>query len=368
MLSAPRLSIDLEALLHNYIFLKSRLANSVITPVVKADAYGLGAQHLAPALWMAGARCYYVACLDEGLKLRKVLPAVAEIRILHGVLPGTAATLRQNDLRPVINSVEQLTDWSRETGLKDPVVLHVDTGMNRLGLPPEHIADLASAWPGLHVDMLMSHLACADVPDHPMNARQLEAFLALKPLFPRARTSFANSAGIFLGPDFQGDEVRPGISLLGGGPTGIPHPELKQVASLHAPVIQVRTLKPGQSIGYGATYLATKEHEVAILHLGYADGIMRRFEAMGTVRLREADCRCLGRISMDLMAVDVSGLGVQPGDAAQILGPQRPVDVIANWCDTHAHDVLTRLGGRADRHIIPAREPAANLGKNPASL
>jgi alanine racemase len=336
-----RITIDLDALAHNHAVLRDAAHGAEVAPVVKANGYGLGAQQVAYRLWDEGAKTFYVARVFEGEALRRVFPE-AVIYLFDGYLDG--ARLEAANLRPVLNSREQVDAWRTErAGL--PAALHVDTGMNRLGVRVEEAETLAD----LPVELVISHLACAPEPDHPLNALQAERFAYVAGLFPNARKSLANSAGIFLGAAFRFDQVRPGISLYGGGPRERPDPRIRPVATFEAPILQVRHVPTGESIGYGATFVAEHPTQVATVAAGYADGVLRSTHPRGRAFVAGESRPILGRISMDLIAVDVTGLTARPGDPVALLGPNILLDDAAAAAGTTAYELLTRLSARAER-------------------
>jgi alanine racemase len=342
-----RLTVDLAAVAANYGLIARTAASAEVAPAVKADAYGMGAEAVSQRLWAEGARRFFVARLEEGEALRRVLPPQAVIHLLDGPMPGDAARITGARLIPVLNSLWQVRLWAAEG--RGPAVLHVDTGMNRLGLRLEEVETAAKAAADFGVEAVMSHLACADEPAHPLNALQLERFRAVRPLFPDAAASLANSPGVFLGAQTHFDIVRPGVSLYGGGPRGEPDPRIGTVATLQAPVIQVRDVPPGETIGYGAAFTAREPMTVAILAAGYADGLPRSSSPRGFVVLNGVRRRLLGRVSMDLVAIDVTGAAdVAPGTMAELVGPNAPVDVVASASGASAYELLTRLGRRAE--------------------
>ena len=314
--------------------------------MVKADGYGLGALPVARRLHAEGARSFFVARVAEGEALRPALPD-AVVYVLDGCPPGTADRLQSARLTPVLNSADQIAEWTAAAA-GSPAALHVDTGMNRLGLRADEL-DRLPGLNGLRVDLVMSHLACADQPEHPLLRRQREAFAAVRARFPDARGSLAASAGVFLGQAFRHDLVRPGISLYGGGPRGRTDPRIRQVATFEAPVLQVREVRAGETVGYGATFTAGRPLTVAVVAAGYADGIIRAGGPTASAWVAGDRRRYLGRISMDLIAVDVTGATVRPGDPVQLLGPEIPVDEAAAWSGTLAYELLTRLAPRAGR-------------------
>lgn len=352
------LTIDLDALADNWRSLAKRAAGAVCAAVVKADAYGLGIAHAAPALWAAGARIFFVAQLAEGVALRAVLPD-ATLYVLGGLLPGTDAAFRAYDLRPVLGSRPELDDWARicrAEGRELPAALHVDTGMNRLGLTCAEALALGPGGLGFTPSLLMSHLACADTPGHPLTALQLERFRTLRAAFAGVPASLANSAGLLTGPEFHFDVVRPGIALYGGASLQSA-PVFKPVLRLEAPIILVRRCAAGESIGYGAAQHVERDSRIAILSVGYADGFLRGFGAADGSAGAEAviagrRCPLVGRVSMDLVAVDVTSLpegAVARGDAAVLLGEGIGVDDLAAHGGTIGYEVLTDLSRRYRR-------------------
>lgn len=337
-MTAARLTIDLDALAANYALLRRLAGGAEVNPVVKADGYGLGAAAAARRLWAEGARRFHVARLSEGVALREAIGSEATIYVLDGATPGSVPALLASRLVPILNSREQIAEWA-EAG---PAGLHVDTGMNRLGLRLDDLAGLSRP------ELVISHLACADEPDHPLNALQLARFGEVRARFPGVRASLANSAGIFLGPAYAFDAVRPGIALYGGGGQA----GLSAVARFETPVLQVRDVPAGESIGYGATFQAERPLRAAILAAGYADGVLRSASPAGAVWLAGGERRLLGRVSMDLMAVDVTGADVAAGDHAELFGPNLLIDTAAARAGTLAYELLCRMAPRAERRWI----------------
>jgi alanine racemase len=338
-----RLTIDLDALTANHALLRRLACGAEVTPVVKADAYGLGVGPVALRLAAKGARGFFVARVAEGEELRGVLGDGPIIYVLDGCPPGAGRRLEAAGLTPVLNSLEQVRDWGGR-----PCALHVDTGINRLGVTVNEARALAAS--GLKVEVLISHLSCADIPGHPMNARQLQAFIALRPLFPAARACFANSGGLFLGSDYHFDMVRPGITLYGGGPFEASDARIAPVVTFEAPILQVREANAGEAVGYGAGFVAERPTQIAIVAAGHADGVLRAAYPKGQVWFAGARRAVLGRISMDLIAVDVTGCdAARPGALVQLLGDQILLDEAAAAAGTISYEVLTRLSPRAKR-------------------
>ena len=338
---SARLAIDLDALAANYRLLEAT-AGGPVQPGVKADAYGLGAILVARRLMAEGAETFFVARPEEGESLRAALGGAPAIYVLDGCPDGAAARLRSAQLKPVLNSGEQLAAWRAAGG--GPCGLHIDTGMNRLGFRPDAAPDAPDG-----LDLVMSHPACADQPDDPMNARQRDAFAAAAARYPGAPRSFANSAGVFLGPDYAFDAVRPGISLFGGGPEGRPDARLKAVAAFEAEILQVREIPAGESIGYGAAWTATTPTTAAVVAAGYADGVLRSSSPAGAVWFAGARRPMLGRVSMDVIVVDVTGAGARPGDRVELFGPNLPLDDAAAAAGTAAYELLTSVSPRVAR-------------------
>jgi alanine racemase len=344
-----RLRIDLSALRANYVVCRQAARPGEVGAVVKADGYGLGAATVAPTLWSAGCRDYFVANCSEGVALRGVLPD-ARIFVFDGAREDVLAELLGARLVPVLNDARQAALW-RHQGQGRPAALHADTGLNRLGIEAASVAGLTE---GLTIALLMTHLACADEPGHPMNQRQLERFERVRRQLPDVPVSIGNSAGVLTGPASAGDVGRPGIALYGGNPfLGRPTP-VSPVATLEGQVLQVRRVCAGESVGYGATYTASDDRDVAIVGLGYADGLPRLLSNRGMAGVDGRRCAIVGRVSMDLTAVDVTGARVAPGDWLEFLGATILVDEVAAWAETIAYEVLTGLGRRARRILVPA--------------
>lgn len=348
-MNAARLTIDLDALAHNHAVLRTAAGPAEVAPVVKADGYGLGAGPIARRLWAEGARTFFVARLSEGEALRAALgDRDATIFILDGLTEGAAPRLAAAHLTPVLSSLAQVEAW---TG---PAALHFDTGMNRIGIDAGQANDAARLARNLDLVLVMSHLSCAAEPGHPRNAAQLERFEAVRTAFPGVRASLAASAGIFLDDAYRADLVRPGISLFGGGPRETPEARFEAVATLDAPVLQVRDLKAGDSVGYGSMFTAGRAMRIAVLGAGYADGILRGAYAKGFASITGKRAPYIV-VSMDMIAVDISDQGmVTAGDRAELLGPNVLLDDLAAAGNTVAHECLTRLNARAERVYLGA--------------
>jgi alanine racemase len=355
------LSVDLVALRDNYRRLRQRLDGAVCAAVVKADAYGLGAARVAPALAGEGCRQFFVAHLDEALALRPLLAESCEIFVLNGLPPGAEAEAGAAGVVPVLNSLAQLDAWAALARRQErtlPAVIQVDSGMSRLGLSPAELARLGEApqrLAGLDLRLVMSHLACADEPAHPANAAQRASFEASRRLLPAAPASLANSSGIFLGPDYHFDLARPGVALYGGNPLpGAANP-MRPVVRLEAKVIQVRELPAGAAVGYGYSYRAAAPMRVATISVGYADGWLRSLSNAGQAYFGEVALPLVGRVSMDSVTLDVSALpdaALPPGAVVELLGERQSVDAAAAAAGTIGYEILTSLGHRYHRRYL----------------
>jgi alanine racemase len=354
-----RLTIDLDALAHNRAVLAEAAGGAEVAAVVKADGYGLGAGPIARRLHAEGTRSFFVARTHEGEALRAQLGArEATIYILDGLLPGTADRLAAARLTPVIATVPQANAaLARAAGLgRYGVAIQVESGMNRQGLTFAEARALTAAPGGLRtldVGLVVSHLGSATAPPDPRNPEQLARFGELRALFPEARASLAASAGAFLPHAYAYDMVRAGISLLGGGPEEVPDPRLKAVATLTAPILDIRNLQPGDRVGYGSGFTAPRPMRVAIVGAGYVDGVIRA--AMGKGYAWAAGARrALLTVNMDLLTIDLGPAQAAVGDPVELLGPNVALDDLAAAAGTVAHEVLTRISTRAERVYLGA--------------
>ena len=358
------LTIDLGALARNWAHLAQLSGPAECAAVVKADAYGIGIEQAVPALWAAGCRTFFVAVPEEGWRARKAAPE-ATIYVLNSFGPAWAETFRTHRLRPVLGSFAAIQAWA-DCAHGEPSAIQVDTGMNRLGLSLHETLEftrredlLAEAKPQL----VMSHFACADEPGHPMNLSQLALFREIRREFPGLSASLANSAGIHLGADTHFDMVRPGIALYGAEFIR-EKPPLATVVTAKARIMQVREVAAGETIGYGAGTRLEEDTRIAILSAGYADGYHRltgsSAERRGAaVSIRGKPAPITGRVSMDLITVDVGGIaGVVEGDWAELFGPNIPVDEAAKAAHTVGYEFLTQLSRRAKRVYINGPGPA----------
>ena len=361
--AAARMRVDLATLTGNWRAMVSS-TGAEVAGVVKADAYGLGVSGIAPALHAAGCRTFFTAFTHEGVELRRVL-GDADIFVLMPRVAGEADVLREHRLIPCLFDLEGIDRWIGSAaghGAPVPAALHVETGIHRLGLGGEAIEALLgdqARRSRLDVTLLMSHLACADVPSSPVNRRQLERFRAIRNAFPDARASLANSAGTFLGSDYHFDLVRPGIALYGHDPHyKYTAPRVRPVAALEARLGQIATVEPGESVGYGAVATCDVARKVGVVLAGYADGIPRSLYQPGRpVDVAVAGYRAplFGTVSMDMVTIDLSDLpeeAVRVGDWVEIFGPNAPIERIAEQAGTIPYEILTGIGPRVERICV----------------
>lgn len=348
-MATATLSIDLDAIAANWRALDRLSASGVQTAaVVKADAYGLGAPRVARALAQAGARRFFVALAEEGAAVRQALGPGPQINILSGHMAGDTEMLHDLDLTPMLNSLEQITRHL-EALPGHPFGVQLDTGMNRLGVELPEWQAVAPILLEADPVMLMSHLACADEPDHPMNLRQLEMFHEMTDGTGLPR-SFSATGGILLGPQYHFDLTRPGIGLYGGQPFEMS----SRVVTLSLPVIQTREVAAGEAVGYGNTWEAEAPSVIATVAAGYADGLFRSLSNGAILWDGNTPCPLVGRVSMDLITVDITHLP-EPPKALDILGPHQSVDDLADAAGTIGYEILTSLGNRYGRRYVEAR-------------
>jgi alanine racemase len=357
------LTIDVAAAVANWRLLRDRLGRAECGAVVKADAYGLGPERIAPALEAAGCRAFFVADLDEAIALRNWLKPAFRIFVLNGTPPGCAADFLAHDLTPVVNTMAELAAWrahARKLGRHLPIAPQLDIGMARLGLEPAH-AEAIAADPtlldGLESVLTVGHLACPDDPGHPANAAQLAAFERLRALLPSAPASLASSSGIFLDPRYHFDLARPGVALYGINPTpGMANP-MWPVVSLTARVLQLRDVPAGAGVGYGQTATTTRPSRLATIALGYADGWPR--SAAAAAWFGGEKLPFIGRVSMDSIVVDATDLAatLHEGDRVELIGPHQSVDDVAQAAGTIGYEILTSLGRRLHRAYVGEASP-----------
>ena len=357
--SSAKLTIDLDAIAANYALLRAKAAPAICAAVVKADAYGLGALEATRRLLAEGCRHFFVAHPGEGVELRNLRDVALEqssIYVLGGLSAAPASLFTTYDLIPALPSIGDIELWAthaRKLERKLPAVLHFDTGMSRLGIPAADTLMLSQRQlDQFDIHFVMSHLACSDEPAHPKNAEQRERFAEVRARYPGVKGSLANSGGIFLGAAYAHDLVRPGAAIYGLAPTaGAPNP-MKCVLKLEAPLLHVRHLAKDDTVGYGATFRAGGQMRIATLGVGYADGYPRSLSNCGHVLIGGARAPIIGRVSMDLLTIDISALpenAARMGTMAELIGPGVPPDAVAHMAGTIGYEILTSLGPRYAR-------------------
>ncbi len=361
------LTIDLAALVENWRVLKRKAPGADMGAVVKAGAYGLGLEPVARALQAAGCATFYVAHLDEGVALRQVTGPAPRIVVMHGPNPGTERDFASLRLIPVLSTPAQVKAWGRFATASDVLMeslVQVDTGMNRLGLTAAEFTTLLNdpeGFAGLTPLALMSHLAVAETPSHPLNAAQLERFdgalARFRLKFADAKGSLVNSSGLFLGPAFHFQLARPGAALYGVNPTPATANPMIPVVRLQAKILQVRRVDAAAPVGYGATFQAPDGAKLATVSMGYADGLLRSWGVAGHGYIDELKVPVAGRVSMDLTTFDVSNVpdsALGPGAMIDIIGARQSVDDLARDSGTIGYEILTALGRRYHRRYLPA--------------
>jgi alanine racemase len=342
-MATATLTIDLDAIAANWRALDRMSAAGVQTAaVVKADAYGLGITRVVRALATAGARRFFVAAAEEGAAVRQALGPGPQIAILSGHMAGDTEMIHDLDLTPMLNSLEQITRHL-ESLPGHSFGVQLDTGMNRLGVEMLEWQAVAPILVDAGPELLMSHLACADEPDHPLNDVQLKAFHAMTDGTGLPR-SLSATGGILLGPRYHFDLTRPGVGLYGGRP----HDAALPVVTLSLPVIQTREVDPGETVGYGCTWVAERPSRIATVAAGYADGLPRTLSNRAQLWDGDTACPLVGRVSMDMITVDITDLPEIPREL-DIIGPNQPIDVLADVAGTIGYELLTSLGARYTR-------------------
>lgn len=345
-MAQAQLSIDLAALRANWRGL-SEMSQAETGAVVKADAYGLGVDQVAPALAAEGARRFFVAIAEEGAELRRILGPRPEICVFSGHMAGDAALIRDAQLTPMINSIDQML--RHVEGLPGHAFgIQLDSGMNRLGMEPAEWRALRDIALAQKPSLIMSHLACSDDPAHQMNTQQWHQFREMTDGIDAPR-SLSATGGVLLGPDFHFDVTRPGIGVYGG----LPYLDARPVAFVDLPVIQTRDVLPGETVGYGNTWTADRPTRVATVAAGYADGILRGMSHQAHLWAGETRCPVLGRISMDLIGVDVTDVTGDP-ESLELLGTHQSIDTLADWAGSIGYEILTSLGARYNRSYTGA--------------
>ncbi|MBM3548424.1 MAG: alanine racemase [Alphaproteobacteria bacterium] len=349
------LTVDLDAVAANWHLLAARAApHADCAAMVKADAYGLGAEQVGPALAKAGARVFFVATLDEGIRLRRAI--AQEIGVLEGPRPASEGEFRAQKLTPVINSLDQLARWRSSGGGR--AIVHVDTGMSRLGLSETEVETLAAEPTRLEsVDLawVMSHLVSGEVQHDPDNALQLARFRSALAKLPKAKASLANSAGIFLGSAYHFNLVRPGAALYGLAPVDHSPNPMRTTVKLEAEILTVRWIADGRSVGYNAQWRANRLTRIATVGVGYADGYLRSLTNRGRGYIAGRSIPLVGRVSMDLVTFDVTDLPeaeCRPGTMVTLMGPELPPDALGALAGTNGYQMLTGLSRRYARRYL----------------
>jgi alanine racemase len=365
-----RLTVDLGALKRNWQALDKVSRGALTGAAVKADAYGIGLVQASRALYEAGTRFFFVASPDEGIAVRAALPEDTHIFILNGLFPGAAPLYVGERLMPCLCSIPMLEEWlqaclSRNESL--PAALHFDTGINRLGfrLNEAPVVKRMVDQLGYSPQMIMSHFACADQPAHEKNRTQLALFTSVLAQFPNVPASMANSAALMTGRENHFQMVRPGIALYGGRAVQGRRNPMAPVVTLEAPILQVKEIRTGESLGYGALQTVARDSRIAVVGIGYADGFFRHqsgsnSRAGGRVVIGNQFAPVLGRVSMDMIQVDITDLREmpKPGDMVEVLGPNISVDDQADVGNTIGYEILTSLKGRYSRSYVESPAPS----------
>ena len=362
LVSTPYVEIELSALARNFRAIADATPGAEPAAVVKCDAYGLGLSAVSRALALKEkCRTFFVAHAPTGADLRNALSDVApnaEIYVFNGPAHDTIALFHDHALLPVINTLDQARLWN-ERGDGAPIALHVDTGMNRLGLPDDEL-DALTEFEHLNVSVIMSHFACASTPGAPMLEQQRTKFEQMARRFPEARRSLASTGGALMNPEYGYDLTRLGVGVYGVGPFDGPHPDIMPVARLAAPILQIRDVAAGESTGYDRTHVFTGRARIATVALGYGDGVPRAASNAGVAYVGGARTPVVGRVSMDLIVLDITQCPqpVAPGDVAEFYGPTLPIEDAAAACGTIGYELLTGLGPRVERRYLWNGEPA----------
>ena len=351
-ISPCKLTINLGAVRYNFNYLKS-LSKSDVGAAVKANAYGLGAKEVCKILQEEGCNIFFVAHLQEAIELRKVFE-IPDLYVLNGIFEGEEEEFVDYNIRPVLSTGHQAKIWqtyAKKTNRKLACAVHADSGMNRLGMNENELL-LTSYMSELDVLYFISHLACADDKDNQHNHDQLDKFKSYLHFFPNANYSFANSSGIFLGNEFHFDLLRPGMALYGLNPTPDKPNPMKNPVTLSSRIIQIRELDNDGFVGYSATYKAAKGSRIATIPIGYADGFMRYLSNIGTVYINDEKAPIIGRVSMDLITIDVTNIPCDVGSPVEIIGKHINPEDISKMAATIGYEILTSLGKRHQRVYI----------------
>ena len=352
----PTLRVNLDNLRYNYDSLKKRAGTAKVAASIKADAYGLGAVQVGRALYGAGCRIFFVATAGEGKILRDSVGPNSAIYVMNGPAPRDKGVILGAKLKPVINSLEQARFWaqvSRSVNEPPYTAIHIDTGMNRLGFDEEEFKEFSrdkKLWNDLHPEWVMSHLACAPDKDHSMNAKQLARFKRAATQLPMTPLSLANTAGVYLGKPYHFQMVRPGIGLYGGYATNTPEQEdIKTVVTLLAPILQIRNVSKGETLGYNATYTAPRDMQIAIIGAGYADGVPVLSSNKGYATLHDERVPIVGRVSMDMTMIDITDVHMHKEVGGVVVFRGDQLEAEAESIGSINYEMLTRLGQRCRR-------------------
>lgn len=345
------MTVHLDAIVDNYQTLKSQSKSADCAAVVKANAYGLGVEHVAPALYHdGGCEIFFVANLAEAVQLRGLL-SDAIIYVFNGVMADQVDTLIDHNIRPVLNDLSQIETWKSRT---EPCAIHFDTGINRLGLSGEEAEQLFMKKPELNVSLVMSHFIQSEITNHPSNEMQLDRFMRVRFLYPDAQASLCNSGGIYLGSDFHFDLLRPGIMLYGGNP-GLPSlPDgIRHAVELHGKILQIRHLTPGMAVGYNSQWTAAEDARVALVNVGYADGTFKTSDKQAKVFVGGHIAPVIGKVSMDMIAIDITDDNfnhVSVNDEVELLGANITLEMAAEVSTLGQYELLTGIGQRYNKN------------------
>jgi alanine racemase len=352
------LEINLDAIADNWRMLAAQ-HGAPTAGVIKANAYGLGAAQVAPKLLAAGCRHFFTAHLSEALAVRPLIPGTL-LAVLNGLEPGAEQDFSAHIITPVLGSLHELALWRAHAARLArplPTILHIDTGMARLGLSAAELAALRedpALLTGLNIIYVMTHLVSADLPDTTLSLRQAEKFFTAARQFPGAQTSFANSSGLFLGPEFASNLARPGAALYGLNPTASAPNPMRETVRLTAPILQIHHVAPGETVGYSGAWTAQRPSRIATLGVGYADGYHRTLSNRATARFDGTTLPLVGRVSMDLTTFDITDIPAGPGDTLELIGPGHCADALGVEAGTNGYEILTSLGPRYTRRYIGA--------------
>ena len=355
--AASRLTVDLTAIAANYRLFQNKTGTAcAVAGVVKANAYGLGVDAIVPLLDQLGCPFFFTATFDEALAVRKLTRN--PVAVLGGLFKGAESDYLAHGIIPVLNGPEEI----RCGTYQGPAIWHIDTGMNRLGIRVDEVDALLDHAAQNPPQLVMSHFACADDVDHPLTARQIADFARIAKLFPRSRKSLCNSSGLFRHPEAHYDMVRPGMALYGLNPTLETFNPMSQPVRLESRLLQLHPGKKGESVGYSATHTLEHDTTIGILALGYADGFLRSGSGRAVLYHQGRPCPILGRISMDLTAIDLKTCpDAAPGDWVEVIGPSQSADQLASSAGTIGYEILTDLGRRHQRVYLPLGSPAQSV-------